>query len=171
MRSKILVVITTVLLFGVGFAVYAYNSTQSITETVAASCCSCCGDSCPMKAKDAKTTAAEASHECCCKGDGASCPMKSKDAKSGDKMAMAGDGKHSCPMMSGEAAHKMEPGMKHDMKMAKGESCPMMKDGKSAKMDEMHKGMPGMDHSKSGHSCPCCSHNKDKKVTTEEGAI
>ena len=149
MRSKILVVITTVLLFGVGFAVYAYNSTQSITETVAASCCSCCGDSCPMKAKAANANG-EASHECCCKGDGASCPMKSKDGKSGDKM---------------------EPGMKHDMKMAKGESCPMMKDGKSAKMDEMHKGMPGMDHSKSGHSCPCCSHNKDKKVTTEEGAI
>ncbi|MEQ1645668.1 MAG: hypothetical protein ABL959_19620, partial [Pyrinomonadaceae bacterium] len=78
MRSKILVIITTVLLFGVGFAVYAYNSTQSITETVAASCCCCSGDSCPMKAKDAKATG-EASHECCCKGDGASCPMKSKD--------------------------------------------------------------------------------------------
>ncbi len=170
MRSKILVIITTVLLFGVGFAVYAYNSTQSITESVAASCCCCSGDSCPMKAKDAKATG-EASHECCCKGDGASCPMKSKDGKSGDKMAMAADGKHSCPMMSGDAAHKMEPGMKHDHKMANGESCPMMKDGKSAKMDEMHKGMPGMDHSKSGHSCPCCSHNKDKKVTTEEGAI
>ena len=98
MRSKILVIITTVLLFGVGFAVYAYNSTESITETVAASCCCCSGDSCPMKAKDAKATG-EASHECCCKGDGASCPMKSKDGKSGDKMAMSADGKHSCPMM------------------------------------------------------------------------
>ena len=147
MRSKILVIITTVLLFGVGFAVYAYNSTQSITETVAASCCSCCGDSCPMKAKATNANATgEAGHECCCKGDGASCPMKSKDAKSADKM---------------------EPGMKHDMKMASGESCPMMKDGKA---HEIHVGMKSAD-GKCGHSCSCCSHGKEKKDTTKTGAI
>lgn len=156
MRSKILVVITTVLLFGVGFAVYAYNSTQSITETGAASCCSCCGDSCPVKAKDAKTTG-DAFHECCCKGDGASCPIKSKDAKSADKMAMVGDAKHSCPMTSGDAAHKIEPGMKHDMKMANGESCPM----KDAKMAEHPTGKNHND-SKDGHSCSCCAHGKEK---------
>ncbi len=165
MRSKILVVITTVLLFGVGFAVYAYNSTQLINETVAASCCSCCVDSCPMKA-NAANAIGQASHECCCKGDGASCPIKSKDAK----LAMAADGKDSCPMMSGDAVQKREPAMKHDIKMANGESCPDMKDGKAAKMAEMQKGMPGMDHAaqaKRGHSCSCscCSHDKEKKET------
>lgn len=163
MRSKVLVIITAMLLFGVGFAVYAYNSNQAATDTVAASCCCCSGDSCPMKAKDAKATG-EAGHECCCKGDGASCPMKSKDGKSAGKMAMAADGKHSCPMMSGDAAHKMEPGMKHDMKMANGESCPMMTDGKAAKMDEMHKGMAGKDAKASGCSCACCNHSTEKKV-------
>lgn len=169
MRSKLLVILTAVLLFGLGIAVYAYNSTTTNAETVAASCC---GDSCPMKKAGDKATG-ETAHECCCKGD--SCPMMSKDAKNGEKMAMSADGEHSCPMMSekkdGIAGHDMK-----DMKMANGESCPMMKDGKDAKMAEMHKGMAGMDHTahaKSGDacSCACCSHNKEKKVTKDTGAI
>ncbi|MBK6587234.1 MAG: hypothetical protein IPG22_02790 [Acidobacteria bacterium] len=88
MRSKLLVIFTAVVLFGLGIAVYAFNSTTTNAETtVAASCCSCCGDSCPMKKAGDKTTG-EAAHECCCKGD--SCPMMSKDAKHGEKN---GDGR------------------------------------------------------------------------------
>ncbi|MEQ1604006.1 MAG: hypothetical protein ABL999_03985 [Pyrinomonadaceae bacterium] len=166
MRSKLLVIVTAVLLFGVGIAVYAYNSTTTNAETTAASCC---GDSCPMKKAGAKTTG-ETAHECCCKGD--SCPMLAKDAKHGEKMAMAANGEHSCPMM----AEKKDGMAGHDMKMANGESCPMMKEGKDAKMSEVHKGMAGMDHkdqAKSGDSCSCacCNHNKEKKVTTDTGAI
>ena len=163
MRSKLLVFFTAVLLFGLGIAVYAYNSTTTNAATAAASCC---GDSCPMKKAGDKTTG-EATHECCCKGD--SCPMMSKDGKHGEKMAMAANGEHSCPMMSekkdGMAGHEI----KHDMKMANGESCPMMKDGKDAKMAEMHKGMASMDHTTNAQggdscSCACCNHNKEKKI-------
>ena len=161
MRSRVLVIFAAVLIFGLGIAVYAYNSNTINAETAAASCCSCCGDSCPMKSADAKATG-ETAHECCCKGGGDSCPMKSKDAN----VTMSADGKDSCPMMS----EKHEGMAGHDMKMANGESCPMMKDGKDAKMSEMHKGMAGMDHkdhAKNGDSCscPCCSHNKETKVT------
>lgn len=163
MRSRVLVILAAVLIFGLGIAVYAYNSTSTNADTTMASCCSCCGDSCPMKSAGDKTIG-ETAHECCCKGD--SCPMKSKDAKSGEKMAMSADGEHSCPMMS----EKKDGMAGHDMKMANGESCPMMKDSKDAKMSELHKGMAGMDHkdhAKSGDSCSCacCSHNKETKVS------
>ncbi len=170
MRSKVLVIFTAALLFGLGIAVYAYNTTPTNAETTAASK-SCCGDSCPMKSKDAKASG-ESTNECCCKGGADSCPMKSKDAKHGDKMAMSADKDHSCPMMSGKHEGMAGHDTKHDMKMANGESCPMMKDGKTS---EMHKGLAGMDHSahaKSGESCcACCSHNKEKKDTTAKGAI
>jgi len=124
-----------------------------------------------MKSPDAKAaTTTEAGHECCCKGGAESCPMM-KDGKHGDKMAA--NGEHSCPMMKGDAAHKMDAGMKHDMKMANGESCPMMKDGAAkethkamtpgdAKMHEMHKGMAAK---ADGTGCSCCSHHKEKKET------
>lgn len=169
MRSKILVLITAMLIFGVSFAVYAYNSTTTTTDTVAASCCCCSGDSCPMKASGEKA-AAGSEHSCCCKGDGASCPMKAK----GDKAA---SGEHSCPMMSGAkhegmAGHKMPAGAKHEMKAdGEGHSCPMMKDGKMAEhhkaSGEAHK---TMDRSKmdghTGCSCPCCAAGKEKKEKT-----
>lgn len=167
MKSKVIILIAAMLIFGVGFAVYAYNSTSTISETTAASCC-CSGDSCPMKTAAATTTAtAEGSHECCCKGDGASCPMKAKGGK-------AGNGEHSCPMMSGakHEAHKMAAGAKHEMKSdGEGHSCPMMKDGKMAEhhkaTGEVHK---TMDHSKmdghTGCSCPCCAAGKEKKDKT-----
>lgn len=170
MRSKILVIITAMLIFGVGFAVYAYNSTSTTTDTVAASCCCCTGDSCPMKAADGKTAAkAEGSHECCCKGDGASCPMKAKGEN-------AASGEHSCPMMSaakheGMAGHKMPAGAKHEMKAdGEGHSCPMMKEGKMAEHKAAGEAHKGMDHSKmdghAGCSCPCCAAGKEKKDKT-----
>jgi hypothetical protein len=84
--------------------------------------------------------------------------MKTGSAKT------SAEGKESCPMMSGDAGHKME-GMKHDMKMS-GESCPMMKDGKP---HDMHSGMKTAE-GKSGHSCSCCS-GKENKDTTAKGAI
>ncbi|MGE3466191.1 MAG: hypothetical protein AB7J13_04600 [Pyrinomonadaceae bacterium] len=145
MRSKVLVILTAILLFGVSFAVYAYTST-STTETVAASCCCCSHDSCPMKSKDGKAMAghemkAGEGHSCC----GDSCPMKAKGEK-----GMAG----------------------HDMKMANGESCPMMKDGKAHEMHkgempkgEMHTGMKHDADGKSGCACACCAHGNKKTDT------
>lgn len=183
MRYKVLIITAAILLFGVSFAVYAYNSTnQSVTETVAASCCCCTGDSCPMKGNDGKAMAGHdmkmgEGHSCC----GDSCPMKAKgesamaghEMKAGEGHSCCGD---SCPMKGKDG--KAMAG--HDMKMADGASCPMMKDGKMA---EMHK---GMDHEKmsadhksmnhdakaekgvDGHSCPCscCAANKEKTVTS-----
>ena len=153
MKSKVLVIFTAVLLFGVGFAVYAYNSTTTSAETVSASCCSCCGDSCPMKSTGTKA-ADESGHECCCKGGADSCPMKSKDAK----VAVSSDDKDSCPMMS----EKHEGMAGHDMKMSDGRSCPMMKDGKKA---DMH---INAGHSADTTSCCCspCNHSKENRVTS-----
>ena len=115
MKSKVLVIFTAVLLFGLGLAVYAYNSNISLTETIT-SCCSCCGDSCPMKSPEAKATG-EKTHDCCCKGGADSCPMKSKDAKSGDE---------SCPMMKDAKMSEMHTGMvemDHTDHAKSGDSC------------------------------------------------
>ncbi len=177
MRSKVLVIITAILVFGIGFAVYAYNSTSVTADTAAASCCCCGGDSCPMKSPDGKAMAkTEGGHSCSCCAAHAAKPTA--EGKTEAAHSCCGD---SCPMkaghkMEGMADHKMEPGMKHDMKMANGESCPMMKDGKMAEMHksmmsgdakaaEMHKGMDGK---AAGCSCACCNHSAEKKVT---GAI
>ena len=121
-------------------------------------------DSCPMKSQDAVKTDATAEHKNCdCCGD--SCPMM-KDGK------MAADGEHSCPMMKAGADHKMA-GMDQEKMAGKGDhSCPMMKDGqahdmKDMKMDakthEMHKNMAASADGKSGCSCACCAHGKEKK--------
>lgn len=177
MRSKVLVIITAVLLFGVGFAVYAFNSTPS-TDTVAASCCCCSGDSCPMKASGEKAAKTEGSHSCSC------CASHANKAASPDGKTEAGNSccGDSCPMKSGSkmegmAGHKMEPGMKHEMKMGEGHSCPMMNGDKAAEMHknmkqadpkaaDMHKGMNhSADGKAAGCSCACCSHSTEKKVT------
>lgn len=98
MKKRILLVISAMLLFGIGIAVFAYNTTG--TDTAAAACC-CKGDSCPMKKKDASATAttrekASCCDDCdCCKGD--SCPMKKAGAASHAEMKM--EGHESCPMM------------------------------------------------------------------------
>ena len=139
MRSRVLVILAAVLIFGLGIAVYAYNSTSINAETTTASCCSCCGDS---------------------------CPMKSKDAKSGEKMAMSADGEHSCPMMSekkdGMAGHDMKMANGESCPMMKDS-----KDAKMSEMHKGMAGMDHKDHATNGDSCSCacCSHNKETKVT------
>ena len=53
MKTKLFVIAAAILVFGLGIAVYAFNST---TNTTASATASCCGDSCPMKKAGAKTT-------------------------------------------------------------------------------------------------------------------
>lgn len=166
MKSKVLIITLAVLIFGIGFAVYAYNSTPT-TDTAAVSCCCCSGDSCPMKAGEAKpdkVAMTEGAHSCCaCCGD--SCPMKAKsaDGKTEAAHSCCGD---SCPMKAGKKMDGMagHEGMKHDAKMADGASCPMMKDGKKA---DAHKGMKHATDATGTHSCSCacCAHGKEKKTT------
>ncbi len=159
MKSKILVLITAMLIFGVSFVVYAYNSTPTTNDTVAASCCCCGGDSCPIKASGEKA-AAGGEHSSCCNGDGASCPMKAK----GEKTAA---GEYSCPMMSGakHEGHKMAAGAPQQMKSdGEGYSCPMRKDGKKA---EHHAGMTHAVDAGGGDSCSCaCCGDKAKKTNS-----
>ena len=169
MKRKLFLVISAMMVFGLAIAVYALNTNTTIETSAAVSCCCCSGDACPMKGKNAaaKTDAAEKHEGCCCKGDGASCPMM-KDGK------MAADGDHSCPMMKTGADHKMSMDSKHaDMKMEGDHSCPMMKDGKAHDMKDMksmdpmthdmHKNMAASADGKSGCSCGCCAHGKEKK--------
>ncbi len=169
MRSRILLVISAMLVLGIGIAVYAFNVTG--TDAATAACC-CCTESCPMKKGDkaAASTAeaatadqkADATHSCC----GDSCPMKSKsaDGKTADGKAVAGHSccGDSCPMKGKAAKHD---GTGHDMK-ADGHSCPMMKGGKTdgktgavMNHDTNHK------MTADGHSCacPCCSKEKAEK--------
>ncbi len=133
MRSKILIIITAMLIFGVGFAVYAYNSTSTTTDVVAASCCCCSGDSCPMKAKGEGSATSEHS-----------CPMMS------------------AAKQEGMAGHKMAAGAKHEMKAdGDGHSCPMLKDAKAvANHDGMKHSADNAAHS---CSCACCAAGKEKK--------
>lgn len=172
MKRNIFIVLAAMMVFGLAIAVYALNTNTAVETSAAVSCCCCSGDSCPMKGKNAvaTTTAAADKHDnCSCCGD--SCPMM-KDGK------MAADGDHSCPMMKAGAEHKMDgkmEGMNHGDKMAaNGEhSCPMMKDGKAhdmkdmksmdPKTHEMHKNMAASADGKSGCTCACCAHGKEKK--------
>lgn len=144
MKRNILLAIAVMFALSIGAAVYAYNST-TITNATAASCC-CKGDSCPMKAKDAKMSTASAEKSCCddcacCKGD--SCPMKAKTDAAKVDGATASDDKH---------------------------SCPMMKDGKMSA--DHHKEMKDMDHKNMKHDgehscgCACCANHKETKAET-----
>ena len=177
MKRNIFIALAAMMVFGLAVAVYALNTNTSVETSATVSCCCCSGDSCPMKGKNAAattTTAADKHEGCCCKGDGASCPMM-KDGK------MAADGDHSCPMMKAGAEHKMDgkmegkmEGMDHSKMAADGDhSCPMMKDGKAhdmkdmksmdPKTHDMHKNMAATADGKSGCTCACCAHGKEKK--------
>ena len=142
MKRNIFIALAAMMVFGLAVAVYALNTNTSVETSATVSCCCCSGDSCPMKGKNAAattTTAADKHEGCCCKGDGASCPMM-KNGK------MAADGDHSCPMMKDGKAHDMK-----DMKSM------------DPKTHDMHKNMAATADGKSGCTCACCAHGKEKK--------
>lgn len=168
MKKKIFLVMSAVLVFGLAIAVYAFNTAGSVDASTKAACCCCKGDTCPMKDKNAAATDKTAAHDgCdCCQGGADACPMKKGDTAAGDikteggmkpDMKMANG--EMCPMMKGDANHKMDGEMNPDMKMANGEMCPMMKG------DANHKMEGGMKmEMKADGSCACCKHAKEKKA-------
>jgi len=89
MNRKLMFTIATLIVLAMGIVAFAYTTTGNDTPNAKTSC-TCCGDSCPMKNKDAKTNAtaagdAKASCDCC----GDSCPMKG-DHSSMSAMDMKG---------------------------------------------------------------------------------
>jgi hypothetical protein len=143
MKRKLMFTIATLIVLTLSIVALAYTTSGTDTPNAKASC-TCCGDSCPMKSKDAKaqtTAAADAKTSCdcdCCKGD--SCPMKSKDAKAGGDCC--------------------------------GDSCPMKTGDKSSMSGMDMKDMKGMEmkHDGAMKDCPCCHHKMDKKDTAKTGA-
>src|SRR5438309_85564 len=71
---------------------YGQNASQSTANKKADSCCSCCGDSCPMMKDGAMKNHAAASdkQDCCCCGD--SCATMKKDTKKNHAASMDKDG-------------------------------------------------------------------------------
>lgn len=97
MKTKMLIAIAALMVFGLSMVAFAYTKTAG-TASAPASCCK--GDSCPMKSKDASSGEKKAS--CCdeCNScSGGSCPMKSKkegsaaDMKITESETSAGDTK------------------------------------------------------------------------------
>ena len=129
MNKRILIAIATILVLGLSIAAFALTRTGDTHNAM-----SCCGDSCPMKSKDAKAgETASCCDKCdCCGGD--SCPMKANGEKM-NAMHSASGKAASCPMMKAESATATTVDMK-DVTVAKdGESC----------------------------SCSCCGKDKEKK--------
>lgn len=147
MKCKLMFTIATLIVLAMGIVAFAYTANGTKTPNARTSC-TCCGDSCLMKSKDAKaetTVTADAKTSCdcdCCKGD--SCPMKNKDAK----VRMSGDIK-----MSGDCC---------------GDSCPM-KTGDKSSMSGMKMKEMDTKHEKAMKDCPCCRHNMDKKDAAKAG--
>jgi hypothetical protein len=148
MKHKLALTFATLLILSMAIVAFAYNPTGNDTSNAKASC-TCCGDSCPMKSKDAKaqtTAATDAKTSCdcaCCKGD--SCPMKNKDSKT----SATADAKASCDCC--------------------GDSCPMK--GDHSNMSGMD--MKGMDmkSDKALKDCPCCHHTKKTKPKPEPDLV
>ena len=164
MKTKIMLSLAALMVFGLAVVAVAYNYAGNVDTNAAVSCCCCHGDSCPMKNKEASAKdAASCCDGCeCCHGDGASCPMMKKDA---DAKAMKMDG-HSCPMMKKAAA------VAGDAKTVAARSCPMkMKDanGDPVKMDAAHTGHTKheMKTDGSGCCCACCQKGTDKDKAAE----
>lgn len=166
MKTKIFLVISAMLVFGLAVVVYSSATSTDLT-TMAASCCCCHGDSCPMKQKsaDAKDTASCCDDCDCC---GESCPMMKKDAN-GNPIKM--DAKN-CPMMMKKddaTASTSAPAAKTDEA-----SCPMkMKDadGKPIKMDNADAtGMHNHHMNKDGKSCDCSCCHKAKDTEKKDAA-
>jgi hypothetical protein len=149
MNRKIFLVCAAIMVMVLGVAGFAY---KRVNATTASAAMSCCGDSCPMKSKNATATAdAKAGCDCC----GDSCTMKSKNASSTADAKSCCDccGSDSCPMKNGEHSKTMA-GMDHG-KM--GDSCPMMKDAKV-----QNASATASTDAKKSCDCSCCNHNKDK---------
>ena len=146
MSKRIFLIAAAFLVFGLTIAAYAFNSALT-SETGAASFSCCKGDFCPMKKKDASIKK-DASHseDCVCCKDGMCATKKGEAAKAG------GD---CCKMKKAHADGA-------SMKMADGESCPMMKDG-GHKMAAGHESKA--EHSGCSCGCPCCG-SKEKKADT-----
>lgn len=181
MNRKLLLVVASTLLFGLGIVVYGVNFSGTSNVSAAADCCGK-GESCPMRSKGDKAKT-DATHESCCMGGSESCPMDKKENASGEPMKMGGH--ESCPMMKKDGAMSGHPMKKdgamadHPKMMADGESCPMMKgaagDHKSGMNHDMKMGegdhKMGMNHDmKMGdgksHACPCCKADAKKDGST-----
>ena len=94
-RKLILVLGLTMALAGVAFA--QTPSQSSSANKMGASCCTCCGDSCDMKKKDAmKNHVAASDKDGCCSCCGDSCDMKKKDAMKNHVTSSYKDGCCSC---------------------------------------------------------------------------
>lgn len=119
MKSKMIIAIAALMVFGLSMIAVAYTKTAGATSA-SASCCK--GDSCPMKAE--KASAGE-KMSCCddcdgCSGD--SCPMKSKGESHATAMKMA-DGE-SCPMkMKAEKAETVKVEHANVVTEKGGENC------------------------------------------------
>ena len=116
-------------------AAFAQNTNQAKSDNKA-SCCSCCGDSCPMMKKDAmKNHVSSSDKKGCCGCCGDSCEMK-KDGMKNHAMASDKDGcccGDSCDMKAGAASTNGAANMssaKHEG--CCGDSCDM-KDKKTMK--------------------------------------
>lgn len=116
MKTRILLVISALLVFGLAVAVYSFNA--NVSGKAGMSCCCKGADSCPMmKDKTAGKDSASCCgmEDCCCKGD--SCPMmKDKtNGKDGHSCCAKDDaGAESCPMMKdkkddGKSGDKAKP--------------------------------------------------------------
>ena len=133
MKKKILLSVFTILALAVG--VFAYAFTVNSTDSATKMSCNCCtGDSCPLKKTNASGTETVSCCDDCDCGSGDSCPMKN---------------------MGGPSAT--------GMKMAEGESCPMMKTTKAStglNVDIKHETSA---KDKKSCDCSCCNHNQEKK--------
>lgn len=120
-------------------ASFAQTANQASVDKKA-SCCSCCGDSCPMMKKDAmKNHAMAADKDGCCGCCGDSCDMKKKDGMKNHVTASGKDGGcgccgDSCDMKNGAKTNSTAMNMssaKHECCCC-GDSC-NMKDMKEMK--------------------------------------
>lgn len=80
----------TIAIGGAGFAQQPAQSAGDKKESTCCASCSCCGDSCSLKKKDAMSnhSTAPENHECCC---GDSCEMKDGAVKN-----QAASARHEC---------------------------------------------------------------------------
>lgn len=98
MRKRILLTVSVLMLFGLAIAAYAYTTTTAGNQT-AMSCCKD-GGSCPMKNKDATTTASCCDDANCCCNSADSCPMKNHDNAKHHEHMTSGEIKHDAASMA-----------------------------------------------------------------------